>query len=139
MSLTSQKSLKMSSFLFIVFSITDFHYSVFQLQIHSSVLFSLLLTDFSVFFISVIIFFIYAWLFFFSLLKTSNLSVCAAILFLSSLAIFMRTSLNSFLVRFHISYFTQFFFWGFYLNPLFGTWSSVASFCLTSCFCFLCI
>ena len=79
------------SFLFFVFSGSDFHYSVFQLTEPFSVSFSLLLFPFSVFFISVIVFFIsLVVLYIFSLF-------CASILLLSSFTIiFTIITLNSF-------------------------------------------
>ena len=67
----------------------------------SSVSFSLLLILFTIFFISVTVFSIAVWLFFMfynSLLKTSNFALCIHS-FLSSLIIFMITILNTFLGR----------------------------------------
>ena len=79
-----QKSLKLSSFLFILFFFmlifSDLHYSIFNSLINSRISFSLLLIPSSVFFISVIVFFISVFFFIFSnsLLKSFKFSLCSS-------------------------------------------------------------
>ena len=95
----------MSLFLFILIFCSGSAISTspsFSLLIHSFVLFALLLIYSGLFFISVLVFFISIWLFFVfsdSLLKISNISLCASILLPSSLIIFIITTQNHFRSR----------------------------------------
>ena len=106
------RSLKLSSFLLILFSLfcsmevisTTLSSS---LLIHSSASVILVLIPFSVFFISVILLFnsiLFSFIFSNSLFKTSyNFLFCASILFLSSLIIFIIITLKLFSSRLPVS------------------------------------
>ena len=136
----SQRSLKLSSFLFFLFAL---FYSAAVIStilsssslIHFSAPFILLLSPSSVFFISVILF-VQLCLFFNSFSSLLNIScillVCASVLFPRSWIIFMIITLNSFAGRWPI--FTQLLFWGFILF-LHLEHTPVLSFCLIFCVC----
>ena len=96
----SQRSLKLSSFLFIPFLLFFLFISTTlscSSPIYSSVLSDLLLISSSVFFISVIVFCISVWFFMLSnsLLNTSNFSFSTSNFLLSCLNIFTNITLNS--------------------------------------------
>ena len=131
-----QRSLKLSSFLFILFPLFYFAAVIStiltssSLNIHASTSFILLLIPFSVFFISVIVFFNSGYLLELqTLLKTYGIfSLCASIFFFSSWITFTIFTLNfqiNWLSLFHLVVFL-----GFYLSPLYGKYSFAVSFCL---------
>ena len=136
----SQRSLKLSSFLFTLFS---FFCSV---SVISTTLSSSLPNCFShiiyCWFFLMYFYLIYCvldlclvLLYIFSLLKTSNFSLCSFILLLSSLNIFMIITLNSLLGRLPVS--TSLSSSSrIYIFSSFGTYSSVALFCRICCFYF---
>lgn len=107
-----QRSLKLS-LLFLLFIFFFFFCSLLvismtrssNLLIHSSILFNLLFISLSVFLISVLdsssLFIPSSY--YNSLVKTYNFSLCSLTHFLSSLIIFIITTLNSLSVRLHIS------------------------------------
>ena len=125
--LLSQKSLKLLSFFlfFFPFSLNDFYYSVFQFAEHSFVSSTLLLIPFSVFLIPIVVFFISILFFVFSN-SLLNISLCSSNVLPSSLIIIMIITLNFLLA---ILFPLHLVLLRFYLVPLFGTYSSVASFC----------
>ena len=118
----SQRSLRLSSFLFILFSLfheSDFHHSVFQFTyIYSSASVILLLQ--CIFHFSYCI--VHLCLFFSSsrsLFHISCISICASLLFLRSWIIFTIITLNSFLGRLPGLQFIQLLLWGFILSSSF--------------------
>ena len=120
----------MSSFLFFFFSVPFqlFPLPVFQFMICSSVSFSLLIIPSSVFCTSALYYSSPVLLYFKLFVK--NFSLCSSQILLSSLIIFMITTLNSFSSRLSVS--TSFNSSG-VLSCSFGTCFSVFSFCLTCC------
>ena len=122
----SQRSLKLSSFHFILFSL------FFSMAMISTTLSSSSLVCFSASFIllipsTVFFFFSPVIVFFNSLLRISyNFLICASILSLSSWIIFIIITLNSFSSKLPIS--TSLVVLGFYLIPSSGTYPSAGSF-----------
>ena len=134
----SQRSLKPSSFLFILLSFVYLAAVISttlssSMLISSSVSFSLLLIPSRIFFTSVIVFFISVWMsfIFFNFSLKKNFSLCASIFLLGSLIIFIITTLNSFSGRLPISTLVSYSYG--VLSYLFETRSFVASFYLDCC------
>ena len=140
----SQRSLRLSSFLFTLFSLFCSMAVISTILSSRSLICSsasviLLLIPSSVFFISLTV--LFNCLFFStsrSLLNTSYMVlICATILFLRSWIIFTIITLNSFSGRLCIST-SLVILLGFYLFPSSGTYSPALSFCLTFCDCDFC-